>query len=204
MTAVREPAAAAASERPVGGRSSGSGPSRASAGSRADPPGGTSRSRPKRRASSYQSRVPSVKPMRTWTCVGARSPRRGTQPAAAHAEVGQEREAAVEPDQQVLAGAPEAADGAAAQPPRQVRRDGLAQPQPREPDRADRAAAHVLRQQAANGLDLGQLGHGGTLVRPLRARQGGRAGTLRWPPRREVATAASRRAQITGRSPRGP
>jgi hypothetical protein len=82
------------------------------------------------------------------------------QPAAAHAEVGEEREVAVEPDEQVLRRALHALDGAPAQLAGQRGRDALAQPVSREGDRADRAPAHALVQHATHRFDLGEFGHG--------------------------------------------
>ena len=85
------------------------------------------------------------------------------EPASAHAEVGEQGEAPVELDEQVLAVAANPGERATPKSPRERRRHGGAKSGSGEPDRPDRAAPDDRIQQAADRLDLGKFGHGGTL-----------------------------------------
>ena len=85
------------------------------------------------------------------------------QPAAAHSQVGEESQVAVEIEEQVLPVAAHAAQRAALQSRRQVAGDGDPQVLAGHLNPSHRAAQNALLQHAAHGLDLGELGHVATL-----------------------------------------
>src|SRR5262249_40522600 len=89
--------------------------------------------------------------------------------AASHAEVDQERAAGLEPDYQVLAATVDRLDALAGQlggDLERVERAGQARVEDLDP--VESAADERGLEPAADGLDLGQLGHGARVVRPAR------------------------------------
>ena len=94
------------------------------------------------------------------------------EPAPAHAEVGEERCAALELEDQELAETRNAADRAAFEVARELAGEGLAELEPRKPHRADRAPDEVRLEHAAHGLDFGEFGHVETLEGSVAEGQG--------------------------------
>ena len=129
------------------------------------------RSRPKRRASLKVRRAPSSRSRTTWSCFSGRRVRvvedadrgAGDEDAAGHAEVDDQGLAAVEVGEQVLRAAAQRVDAGAGEAGGEAaagsgqRRSGR-----RTSARAMHAAGQDRLEAAADGLDLGQLGQGGS------------------------------------------